>query len=160
MGLDEAKNAIVKVGGGRGFVVQGERDRLVITAGHCLPDFPTCHSSSHTEERTYKALLGSLGEKPAVWAECLFADPIGDVAVLGPPDDQQPSDEFEAYETSPKTGARSIAARPLSVRVAARRATANRRAPRSAPEVLPGPTCSVSSRRGSDGRRRSAARCS
>jgi hypothetical protein len=84
MGLDEAKNAIVKVGGGRGFVVQGERDRLVITAGHCLPDFPTCHSSSHTEERTYKALLGSLGEKPAVWAECLFADPIGDVAVLGP----------------------------------------------------------------------------
>jgi Trypsin-like peptidase domain len=99
MGLDEARNAIVKVGGGRGFVVQGERDRLVITAGHCLPDFPTCHSSSHTEERTYKALLGSLGEKPAVWAECLFADPIGDVAVLGPPDDQQPSDEFEAYET-------------------------------------------------------------
>src|ERR1035437_7130431 len=102
MGLDEAKNAIVKVGGGRGFVVQGERDRLVITAGHCLPDFPTCHSSSHTEERTYKALLGSLGEKPAVWAECLFADPIGDVAVLGPPDDQQPSDEFEGRIQVPK----------------------------------------------------------
>jgi hypothetical protein len=33
-----------------------------------------------------------------VWAECLFADPIGDIAVLGPPDNQELSDEYEAYE--------------------------------------------------------------
>jgi hypothetical protein len=99
MDHDEAKRAIVKVGAGRGFAVQGVRDRLVITAGHCLPEFPPCLNFSFTEERTYKALLGSLGEDPAVCTECLFADPIGDVAVLGPPDGQQQPDECEAYET-------------------------------------------------------------
>ena len=31
-----AKRALVKVADGRGFVVQG-RERMVITAGHCLP---------------------------------------------------------------------------------------------------------------------------
>src|SRR6266446_3234706 len=40
---------------------------------------------SHTEERTYQRLLGELSGEPTVWAECLFADPISDVAVLGPP---------------------------------------------------------------------------
>jgi hypothetical protein len=99
MHLDEAKKAIITVGEGRGFVVQGKRGRLVITAGHCLPFFPPCHSFSFTEERTYQALLGPLGEQLSVWAECLFADPIGDVAVLGPPGDQQLGDEFDAYET-------------------------------------------------------------
>lgn len=99
MDHDEAKRAIVKVGAGRGFAVQGVRDRLVVTAGHCLPVFPPCHSASYTEERTYKNLLGPIGEKPAVLAECLFADPICDVAVLGPPDGQEFFDECEAYET-------------------------------------------------------------
>jgi hypothetical protein len=32
-------------------------------------------------------LLGPLGGKPTVWVECLFADHIFDLAVLGPPDD-------------------------------------------------------------------------
>ena len=30
-------------------------------------------------------------------AECLFLDPIGDIAVLGPPDDQTLYNEWEAY---------------------------------------------------------------
>jgi hypothetical protein len=33
-----------------------------------------------------------------VWAECLFVDPIGDIAVLGPPDDQELPDESKAYD--------------------------------------------------------------
>jgi hypothetical protein len=33
-----------------------------------------------------------------VWAECLFADPIADVAVLGSPDNQALYDEADAYE--------------------------------------------------------------
>jgi len=36
---------------------------------------------SHTEGRTYQRLLGELSGEPTVWAECLFADPISDVAV-------------------------------------------------------------------------------
>ena len=44
---------------------------------------------SHTEGRTYQRLLGELSGEPTVWAECLFADPISDVAVLGPPDNQE-----------------------------------------------------------------------
>jgi hypothetical protein len=84
--------SIIRVGKGRGFVVEdAERfarfgfrgDCLVVTAAHCLPFFPPCHSCSYLHERTYKALLGPLGQKPTVWAECLFADPIGDIAVLG-----------------------------------------------------------------------------
>jgi hypothetical protein len=30
-------------------------------------------------------------------AECLFADPIGDIAVLGPPDDQEFSEKHDGY---------------------------------------------------------------
>ena len=33
-----------------------------------------------------------------MWAECLFIDPIADIAVLGPPDNQVFCDEREAYE--------------------------------------------------------------
>ncbi len=98
---DSATRAVVTVGTGRGFVVQstvGVRDRLIITAAHCLPFFPPCHGASYTEERTYQSLLASLGAEPSVWAECLFADPIGDVAVLGPPDGQELFDEWQAYD--------------------------------------------------------------
>jgi len=81
--LDEAKHAVITVGAGRGFVVDSKRGRLVITAAHCLPRFPRRASVSHSAERTYNALLGPLGKEPSVSTECLFADPIGDIAVLG-----------------------------------------------------------------------------
>jgi hypothetical protein len=104
--------AVVKVGHGRGFVIQRRTelpplrgvpvfrdDRLVVTAAHCLPWFPPCHAMSYTEERTYQDLLGKLdARKTDVWAECLFADPIADIAVLCGPDDQQLGEEFEAYD--------------------------------------------------------------
>jgi hypothetical protein len=43
-------------------------------------------------------LLGPIGGKAKVWAECLFADPIGDIALLGSPDTQELWNEAEAYE--------------------------------------------------------------
>jgi hypothetical protein len=42
--------------------------------------------------------MGSLGTKPTVWAECLFADPIADIAVIGQPDSQELGDEADAYQ--------------------------------------------------------------
>jgi hypothetical protein len=44
-------------------------------------------------------LLGPLEQEPAVpWVECLFVDPIGDIAVLGLPDDQELYDKCHTYE--------------------------------------------------------------
>ena len=95
----EITKAVVKVGAGRGFIIQSGHNRLVITAAHCLPHFPPCHGASNTEERTYPELLGPLGSrKPKVWAECLFADPVGDIAVLGSPDGQELWDAARGYE--------------------------------------------------------------
>jgi hypothetical protein len=95
--------AVIKVGhGGRGFIVETEqRERIVITAAHRVAadgrHLPA-HPWSHPEERLYKRLLGPLGKaKPTVWANCLFADPLADIAVLGPPDDQELPDKADAY---------------------------------------------------------------
>ena len=71
---------------------------MVVTAAHCLPKLPPAHAQSRSEDRTYPKLLGSLGAaKTEVWAECLFVDPVADVAVLGCPDEQELGDEAEAY---------------------------------------------------------------
>lgn len=102
--LEELTKAIVAVGkpgeGGRGFVVEIDRQRLVITAAHCLPPLsrkrrlPLPHLVSFPDERTYRALLGPLEAKPTVSAECLFLDPIADIAVLGAPDEQHLAAEY------------------------------------------------------------------
>jgi trypsin-like peptidase len=99
---DDVTRAVVTVGTGRGFVVQstqGARNRLIITAAHCPPRFPPCHGASYREERTYQSLLAPLDAEPFVSAECLFADPISDIAVLGPPDDQEWPDLWQAYDS-------------------------------------------------------------
>ena len=96
--LSSAKAAIITVGEGRGFLVGSARGSKVITAAHCLPHLPPAHPASHTSERTYKGLLGPLGGQPTVVAECIFVDPIADVAVLCWPDDQMLFAEFKAYE--------------------------------------------------------------
>jgi hypothetical protein len=85
-------SAIVRVNGGRGFVVQGERDWLVITAAHCLCKqgrykLPPADYFSGTEDRTYPRLIG-VAKSAKIWAECLFADPVNDIAVMGPVDGQ------------------------------------------------------------------------
>jgi hypothetical protein len=83
---EKALASVITVGEGRGFVIEGPtEDRFVVTAAHCLPSFPACPGALYVEKRTYKRLLGPIGSKSLVWAECLFADPIADIAVLGPP---------------------------------------------------------------------------
>jgi len=91
--LELAKRAVIAVGIGRGFVVEGSREKLcVITAAHCLPRLPPVKPTPYDpEEVTYHNLLGRLGEPQTVSAECLFADPLADIAVLGEPDAQRPS---------------------------------------------------------------------
>jgi hypothetical protein len=104
--IDRVKSAVITVGAGRGFVIEHKHSRLVITAAHCLqrgdppePYLPPAHGMSYTEERTYVNFLAPLGQEPTVWAECLFADPVADIAVLGEPDNQTLWNEAEAYET-------------------------------------------------------------
>jgi hypothetical protein len=96
---DTAKRTVVRASEGRGFVVQAGYERWIITAAHCLPHLPPPHGLSYIEERTYPRLLGPLDGETDVWAECLFADPVADIAVLGPPDEQALFDEYAAYET-------------------------------------------------------------
>ena len=97
--LDVLTPSVIRVGDGRGFVIEGRVDRLIITAAHCLPFFPPCMSFSDLEERTYQKLLAPIDDEPVVWTECLFVDPIGDIAILGPPDDQELSDEWDRYNS-------------------------------------------------------------
>jgi hypothetical protein len=99
--IDKASwtEAVIKVGLGRGFVVEISRTRYVITAGHCLPFLPPSAPVTSIEDRTYHRLLGRLGEKETpVWAECKFVDPIADLAVLGCPDNQELADKAKAFQ--------------------------------------------------------------
>jgi hypothetical protein len=97
--MNEIKS-LLAVGDGRGFVVEDSTHgrRYVITAAHCLPRLPTGFSIGDTHERTYVNLLGPLGGERAVSAECLFVDPVADIAVLGSPDGQMRYEEARAYE--------------------------------------------------------------
>jgi hypothetical protein len=96
--LARLTSAVIRVGDGRGFIVKDrDGEHIVITAGHCLPSCPRCYATSGLEERTYEALLGPLGQEPTVWTECLFVDPIGDIAVLGPPSHEDLYNQHHAY---------------------------------------------------------------
>ena len=88
---------VIRVGDGRGFVVEGRDRSLVITASHCLPHLPPRHPAAHMHERMHRNLLGRLGSELTVWTEVLFVDPVADIAVLGEPDGQELFDECEAY---------------------------------------------------------------
>ena len=90
--------AALRVGDGRGFVVEHHYRLVVLTAAHCLPFLPPAHPFSYLEDRTYQALLGPLGANPTVWAQCLFADPVADIAMLGSPDEQELSEQANAFE--------------------------------------------------------------
>jgi len=107
---------VIRVGEGRGFIVEHRfwtklpeldnpqnlrnrllRQRLVVTAAHCLPKLPPAHAFSYTQDRTYANLLGLLRGQSTVWAECLFVDPVMDIAVLGEPDSQDLYQECDAF---------------------------------------------------------------
>jgi hypothetical protein len=102
---EAAASAVVSVGkpgeGGRGFVVEINRQRLIITAAHCLPFLPPADAFSYTEDRTYPKILGPLGAEPTVWAECLFVDPVGDIAVLGAPNTDKASYKALVADVTP-----------------------------------------------------------
>lgn len=42
--------------------------------------------------------LRPIGAKPTVWAECLFVNPVADIAVLGPPDEQTLPEQAQGYK--------------------------------------------------------------
>src|SRR5262249_39772540 len=71
---------------------------FVVTAAHCLPPLPPAANFTGVDERTYPSLIGPLGEQPSVWVECLFADPFGDLALLGSPNNQDLPSEADAYD--------------------------------------------------------------
>ena len=98
--FENAQQAIMAVGEGRGFIVEAidRRDRSIITAAHCLPHMPPAHPWAYLEEKTYQGLIGPLGGERSVWAECLFVDPVGDLAVLIGPDNQELYEQAEQYE--------------------------------------------------------------
>lgn len=85
---DMAKEAVVSVGYdtayARGFVLRTRRQSLIITAAHCLPELPPAHPWAFRHEKTYH-IVGPLGGKSSIATECLFVDPIADLAVLGEP---------------------------------------------------------------------------
>jgi Trypsin-like peptidase domain len=102
-------SSVLRVGEGRGFVVSfrvkhGQKERYckipqrdIVTAAHCLPKLPPPDASSYLQERTYQNLVGVLGAESNVWAECLYVDPVADIAVLGCPDDQALYEQADAY---------------------------------------------------------------
>jgi hypothetical protein len=98
IGLDDLIGSVVTVGDGRGFVLADSDKRYVVTAAHCLPSLPPPHLARYLEEATYQRLIGPLGAEPSVTAACVFVDPMADIAVLGPPDNQDLSDEYDQYE--------------------------------------------------------------
>jgi hypothetical protein len=86
---------VVTAGSGRGFVVDGAGERLVITAAQCLPFLPPAQSFLGPMQRIYGPLLAPLGDAPRAWAVCRFVDPIADIAVLGSPDNPH-ADDYKA----------------------------------------------------------------
>ena len=115
-----ATSAILRVGDGRGFVVEHEGHRYVITAAHCLTrpmmiwrdidagneaaELPPPVPAMDWPERTYPDLLGPLGGECRVYAECLFVDPVTDIAVLGQPESQELPNQADAYDELVEAG--------------------------------------------------------
>lgn len=105
--VSDAMRAVVRVGEGRGFVVDAlsewepgrfARDRFIITAAHCLPNLPPIYPDR--ADYTYKFLVGRLSDtemETRVSAECVFADARSDIAVLCGPDDQAMYSEANRY---------------------------------------------------------------
>jgi hypothetical protein len=93
--IETLTSAVITVGDGRGFVVEGAGERLVITAAHCLPSLPPALPAFGLAARTYGPLLAHRGEQPHAWAVCRFVDPIADIAVLGSPDNPH-ADDYQA----------------------------------------------------------------
>jgi hypothetical protein len=96
--LARIARGIVRVKDGRGFVVAHKGRRLIVTAAHCLPGRqPSAKSVLTAGEHTYRAIVGPLGRGRRVAAQCLFLEPISDVAVLGSPDPKTSPQAAKSY---------------------------------------------------------------
>jgi S1-C subfamily serine protease len=82
------------LGHGRGFIVEAGCARYVATAGHCLPKLPPAASFTGAGEKTYAVF----GYRDGNEAECVFADPVSDLAILGAPDSQEFPEAAELWE--------------------------------------------------------------
>jgi Trypsin-like peptidase domain len=96
--LADLAGSVVRVGDGRGFVVRTARANYIITAAHVLPQLPPARLFHSLEQEIYPRLIGARDAELTVTAACAFADPVADLAVLAPPDNQELSDEAELYE--------------------------------------------------------------
>lgn len=108
---ESALKAVVKVGDGRGFIIETliwnylakryGKERFILTAGHCLPKLPPAHVRSFVHEKTYP-LIGRLNlDELPIMTECLFVNPVADIAILGKPDGQvseEYSDHSERFD--------------------------------------------------------------
>jgi len=111
-----APNCVVKVDGGRDFIIvhhakvpnftrrKGIRarscaeKRMIITASQCLPNVPAPDKAPDYIDRTFLDLVASLDNSHRdISVECVFVDPIADIAVLGCPDAQQLNDKADAF---------------------------------------------------------------
>src|SRR5215472_7786712 len=111
---------VITAGSGRGFVVEGAGERLVITAAHCLPFLPPAQSFFEPKERIFGPLIARLGDEPRAWAVCRFVDPIADIAVLGSPDNPH-ADEYKALmETATAFSIAGALRNPVNFRVPGR----------------------------------------
>ena len=90
-------DAVIKVGDGRGFVIEVGGYRYVVTASHCLPYLPPAHPGADLSETTFKELLGPIGGPQTIWAECVFVNPVVDLAVLCTPDNQELWNQAAAF---------------------------------------------------------------
>ncbi len=90
---------VIRVGDGRGFVVETETERYVVTAAHCLNRLPEPFGAmvERLGDLTFANILGPLGGSQNVTAECRFVDLANDLAVLGEPDGQELWKQVYAY---------------------------------------------------------------
>jgi hypothetical protein len=96
--IDRADRATVVVGRGRGFVVDRAGARLVITAAACLPHLPSSNIDPFVDQRSFSNLLAPLRGQPCVCAQCLFVDPVSNLAVMGPVEGEGLIAEVRDYE--------------------------------------------------------------
>ena len=108
--FEQAFRGVIQVGEGRGFVVQGNAERYVITAANRLPGLPELGV-----KKTYRSLLAPLGDVPSVWALCEFVGLISDIAILCAPDRNCAPDKHTYTEEHDRYRELVDAARPIGV---------------------------------------------